>query len=346
MPLNDELNSFFSDEKERVIEHPLVFKAKLGIGEKAYAFLRYRENLSTFSEAMGVGATASAVASSGLVANAFFVPATSGFMGSALSALGLGASAVTPVGWVLAAGVVAGGAYIGISNIFASPKKDGMVVIPKYINTPLELIGAALLELMLPISLKIAHTDGEISESEYHTIFRHYTQQWGFHPMFVTKLMNQFQTELGQVSYSKMVESLVMYTEDSKDCDRDAILSGVIAHLQEVAEADGHLHEQELIDLRYISEQLLQKSAEAGIGQKALDSLKASLSAVNGLARDTSGKAYGAAVGGTQSLFSKVQAGAKTTKEVLDGAARDVARKLSKETAEPTKIEIDSKRHT
>ncbi|MDB2616854.1 hypothetical protein N9Z13_08130, partial [Luminiphilus sp.] len=140
-----------------------------------------------------------------------------------------------------------------------------------------------------------------------------------------------------QVSYSKMVESLVMYTEDSKDCDRDAILSGVIAHLQEVAEADGHLHEQELIDLRYISEQLIQKSSEAGIGQKAVDSLKASLSAASGLAQDTGGRAYGVAVGGTQSLFSKVQAGAKTTKEVLHGAARDVAQKLNKETAESTK---------
>ena len=59
-----------------------------------------------------------------------------------------------------------------------------------------------------------------------------------------------------------------------------------------------------------------------------MDSLKGSLTAVNGLARDTGEKAYGAAVGGTQSLFSRVQAGAKTTKEVLDGAARDVSKKF------------------
>ena len=63
MSLNDELNDFFAQEKEQIIDQPILFKEKLGIGEKAYAFLRYRENLATFSEAIGIGATASGIAS-------------------------------------------------------------------------------------------------------------------------------------------------------------------------------------------------------------------------------------------------------------------------------------------
>ena len=89
MSLNDELNDFFAKEEEQIIDQPILFKEKLGIGEKAYAFLRYRENLTTFSEAIGIGAAASGIASSSMVASTFFAPASSGFIASALSTVGL-----------------------------------------------------------------------------------------------------------------------------------------------------------------------------------------------------------------------------------------------------------------
>lgn len=281
MSLSDELNDFFATSEQLLIQHPLLFKARLGIGEKAYSFLRYRENLTTFSEALGVGSAASAVASSGAVASTFFGGASSSFVASALSTLGLGSFAVTPTGWVVAAGLIAGGAYVGVTRLFESPKKGGLVVVPKYINTPLEVLGAALLELTLPISLKIAAADGEISNKERLAIIAHYVDEWGFNQFVVERLFSQYEDELDQVSYSKLVSSLIMYTESSADCDRDAILHGVLQHLREVAEADGRLHEQELAALKYISENLLGEAEKMGIGSNALVSLKKSLDALS-----------------------------------------------------------------
>ena len=116
-----------------------------------------------------------------------------------------------------------------------------MVVIPKYINTPLEALGAALLELMLPVSLKMAAADGAISEVERRLIVNHYVSEWGFNVVFLEKLIEQFERELENVRYSALVSSLTAYTEDSPDCDREAIMSGVLTHLREIADADGRV---------------------------------------------------------------------------------------------------------
>ncbi len=58
MSLVADLDSFFESEEECIVQEPLLFKSKLGIGDKAYALVRQRENLTTFSEAIGVGGTA------------------------------------------------------------------------------------------------------------------------------------------------------------------------------------------------------------------------------------------------------------------------------------------------
>ena len=310
MSLNDELNDFFAQEEEQIIDQPILFKEKLGIGEKAYAFLRYRGNLSTFSEAIGIGATASGIASSSMVASTFFAPASSGFIASALSTVGLGATAATPVGWIIGAGVIAGGAYVGISRLFESPKNDGMVVIPKYINTPLEALGAALLELMLPVSLKMAAADGEISAKERSVISNHYVANWGFNPVFVQKLMAQFEQELANVSYSKLVSSLVAYTEDSPDCDREAIMGSVLTHLREIAEADGQVHTNELNDLKFISEQLLSESKKQGMADQALASLSESFATITETTRATASRAANTTGQGARFLLGGISEGA------------------------------------
>ena len=71
MSLESDLEELFADENELIVNEPLKFKAKLGIGEKAYKLLRAREKVRTFSEALGVGGTAAYVAGSTLVAGTF-----------------------------------------------------------------------------------------------------------------------------------------------------------------------------------------------------------------------------------------------------------------------------------
>lgn len=267
MSLADELEDFFEETNEVIVTEPLRFKASLGIGEKAYGLLRAKENLSTFAGALGMGGTAAGIASSGAVASTFF--AGSGFMASTLSVIGLGATAVTPVGWILAASVISGGAYLGVTNLLERSKDNGLVIVPKYINTPLDVIAVALIELMLPVSLKIAHADGEMQSSERQKIQEFFCEEWGYCPGFVSRLIDEYQHQIDAVSYSALAESLAAYCSDSKDCDREAIMTGFVSHLHHIVEADGIISDEEKAEMEELS-RLLVVEAELAGGSAAL----------------------------------------------------------------------------
>ena len=278
MSLADDLNEFFADGSEVIVAEPLKFKAKLGIGERAYTSLRARENMSTFSEALGVGTAAASVAGSTTVAGTFF--ASTGF----LSTIGLGAAAATPIGWVIAAGVISGGAYMGVSRLLEKRKDNGLIVIPKYINTPLDVIAVALIEIMLPVSLKIAKADGIIQDSELKTINAHFSDEWGYSSGFVNRLINEYQNQTDNVSYSALAKSLGTYCSESKDCDKQAIMTGFIEHLREIIESDGKIHPQEREQLDYLTSLLINQSEKTGGRSVVTGALK---TASRGLSRSS-----------------------------------------------------------
>src|SRR6056297_3807623 len=97
------------DGVDDVVEDELRFKVKLGIGEDAYTSTRLRKAVFEAWDVAGVAATGAQVASSALVAQKFF--AAPGL----LAAMGVG-TAATPIGWVVAASVVSGGAWLGITR--------------------------------------------------------------------------------------------------------------------------------------------------------------------------------------------------------------------------------------
>ena len=262
MSLAEDLDEFFADSDEVIVQEPLKFKAQLGIGEKAYGLLRAREKMGTFSQAIGIGAGASTIAGSSVVASTFF--ASSGFMASALSTIGLGATAVTPVGWVIAAGVLSGGAYVGVTRLLERSKDNGLIIVPKYINTPLDVIAVALIELMLPVSLKIANAGGGIQQSELTAIRNFFSDEWGYSPGFVDRLIEEYQDQIDAVSYSNLAESLGNYCAESKDCDREAIMAGFLAHLRTVVEADGIVDDEEKAQLDQLTKLLIMESEKTG----------------------------------------------------------------------------------
>ena len=49
MSLESDLDKLLEGE-ESIISVPILFKEKLGIGDKAYAFVRARDKLTTFAE--------------------------------------------------------------------------------------------------------------------------------------------------------------------------------------------------------------------------------------------------------------------------------------------------------
>lgn len=152
-------------EIDRVVADPLRFKLKLGIGEDAYASLRIKKNLTNLWDLVGWGGTGATVAASPMVASAFFVP--KGF----IALLGFG-TAVTPVGWVVAAAVTSAGAYYGVTRLFGGYEGSRVDKIPKFINTPLDVLGAALFDLMGGLAIRVAYIDGRIDERETQEIGR------------------------------------------------------------------------------------------------------------------------------------------------------------------------------
>lgn len=217
------------DEPEEIIAHALIFKSKLGIGEEEYNYLKKKKNLADFVGAIGVGGAAVGGAASSTVATTFF-PA-SGF----LAMLGFGAAA-TPIGWVIGAGVLAGGVYLVARKRLEAGEK---VVIPKFLHTPLDVIADELLGFMLPLSLRIAISDGQIIQSERDEIVEHYAKDWGYSRAFVDTAIKETEHNIGSRSYESLSESLSEYCDENPDCSQKAIVAFLLEHLEEVADSGG-----------------------------------------------------------------------------------------------------------
>ena len=141
----------YFENVESVISDDLKFKAYLGIGENAYASLKLTNSVKEIWDTLGVASTGAAIASSSTIATTFFAH------NAVFAALGL---ASTPVGWVVAAGFLSGGAWLGITRYFKKFNKERLTVIPQFINTPIDILGLTLFDLIAPLALKVANIDG------------------------------------------------------------------------------------------------------------------------------------------------------------------------------------------
>lgn len=241
------------DEPEKIISDSWRFKEKLGIGEEAYRVLKRRKNLTTVVRTVGASTGGMLVASSSTVATTLF-PA-SGF----LATLGLGAAATTPIGWVIGAGALAGGVYLGAKKLFSSEKDNKrMIRIPRYITTPLDLIANELLGLMLPLSLKIAKADdNQIAESESEVIVDYYAGEWGYSRVFVDRAIKTTENLMSNKSYKELSKSLAEYCDKNPDCNRKAIVQFLLTHLDEFIETEkSSVHrERKFLALEHLKQQ-------------------------------------------------------------------------------------------
>ena len=168
--MGDPAYSWFQDI-ETIVSEPLNFKSKLAIGEDAYTSLKLKNAVFEVWEVAGVAATAVVVAKSSVVATTFFAPS------GLLAMIGIG-TAVTPVGWVIAAGVVTGGAWVGITRYLKKASANRVTVIPKFVNTPLDVLALGLFDLLAPLALKLAGVEGRIDDAGRKHIHDYFVNQW------------------------------------------------------------------------------------------------------------------------------------------------------------------------
>jgi len=223
---------------ERVVADSLRFRQKLRIGEEAYALLRAKNFAINLWDTAGAAATGAALASSSAVASTFFAPTGLAAM------LGL-ATAATPVGWVAAAAVVAGGGYYGVSR-WMGGKGDAFVdTIPKYITTPIDVLGAALVDLLGSLALRVAAIDGHIDPRERACIADHLVHDWGFDHVYVSRVIDALALRADETRVKLMAAEIAQFTARNPDCNAAAMLGEIIGFLRELIMADGILDERE-----------------------------------------------------------------------------------------------------
>ena len=228
---------------ETIVSAPLNFKAKLAIGEDAYTALRVKNTVVQVWDVAGVATTAAVVAKSSVVASTFFAP--TGF----LAALGIG-TAVTPIGWVIAAGVVTGGAWYGITRHLKSATTKHVTVIPNFINTPLDVLALGLFDLLVPLAMKVAEVDGRIDEPRRRLIRDYFAREWGYDPKFVVAGTNYIESTLDELSVEQLAQTLAKFAGENRDCNFKLMAREILGFLRNIVEAEGRLnrHDEQAID--------------------------------------------------------------------------------------------------
>lgn len=235
--MNDQSKKWFSGI-ENIIDEPLKFKYKLDIGENAYRTLRLKNTFIKAWDAAGVASTTAGLATSSTIATTFFAPSgLTGFFGLA--------TASTPVGWVIAAGVIGGGAWLGITYYFEKSTDKRTKVIPDFINTPLDVLALGLFDLSTPLALKVADIDGHIDDTELELISSFFINEWGYNEEFVHEGLKFNKKHIDNYRLKEIAQNLADLQKENPDCNYSSMTENIISFLETIMEADGIIDERE-----------------------------------------------------------------------------------------------------
>ncbi len=244
--INDELAALFADTP-CVIENNFNFMKKLNIGDEHLTYLNNSKNLVTVVESLLGGAGIG-----GLTAVGWY--STLGIGGKLLFGLSLTAP---PIGWVVGASALGAAGVFGLKkakNKYVRKAEDALITkVPKYLNTPLDLLGLSLATLMLPVSVKMAQADGEFCTIEREQISKYFIDQWGYNGEFISKLTEAQETKIDSFSYKDYAKTIKAVCSKTKEFKHNQLTEEILDFQREIILMDGKVHpkeEQELAALR------------------------------------------------------------------------------------------------
>jgi len=259
-------NDVLFKDTDAVISEPLKFKAKLAIGEDAYTSMRMKKAVSSLWDTIGASATGVTVAQSSVVAGTFFAP--SGF----LTAIGLGGAAVTPICWVVAAGVVSGVGWASVSKLVQNQSNDKVTVIPDFINTPMDVLALGLFDLLAPLAMKVAKVDESIELEEKQYICNYFINEWGYDRNFVNNGIPYIEQNLEEFSIKELASTLAEFKRINPDCNYKEMAKEIILFLRGVMTADGEIDEREEMAIEKV-EDIFKEASKIKIKDKFKSSL-------------------------------------------------------------------------
>jgi len=232
---------------DTIVAEPLKFKVKLAIGEDAYTSLRVKNAVVQVWDVAGVATTAAVVAKSSVVASTFFAPS------GLLAAIGIG-TAVTPIGWVIAAGVVTGGAWFGVTRHLKKASASKLTVVPNLINTPLDVLALGLFDLMAPLALKLGVVDGRVDAGQRQQIDDYFVGEWGYDANFVDAGMRHIEASLGKLSVAELAQTMAEFASQNRDCNFHTMSREILDFLRHIAALDGVVDAREESAIREIQD--------------------------------------------------------------------------------------------
>jgi uncharacterized tellurite resistance protein B-like protein len=179
------------------------------------------------------------VASSGTVAGTFFAST------SWLGAIGLAPVAATPIGWVLGAAVLTGGAYYGVMRAFGAYRKALVDDVPRFINAPIDALGAAIVDMLGAMALRVAVADGAICDTERTHIRDYFIDEWGIDEIYAHEALAVIEENLNKASLEQLVATFARFAHRQHDCKLDVLRQRLEELLTELVEADGSVTPEE-----------------------------------------------------------------------------------------------------
>ena len=217
---------------ERVIADPLRFKRKSAIGRNVHCSTHTTQ---AATDAMVAGTEAAAggtVAASSVMANTIF--------GGWLSSVGL-VPALSPVGWVVGAAVVTEGVSFAITRLLRGHESSSVDAMPTFINTPIDVIGLGLFDLMAGLALKLCEAEDGINPEEREVMTDILVHEWGFDAEFVQQALPLVEQAVTKRRLEELAGSLSRYQRNNPDCNAVEMNTDLILFLSEVAEAYGRV---------------------------------------------------------------------------------------------------------
>lgn len=239
----DDLQSQKQNNDPPILDAYIQFKAKLNIGDEAFEYLSKADNFIEFSK----------IIAGGIGGGSVFTLAWLATLGPIAKFALLVGFTSTPIGWIVGASALSAVFAYGLMRARGKSKDATTISIPKYLNTPLDLLGQTVLSLILPATVKMAHSDGHLCENERKMLCDYFSQEWGFNRYFVANAIVEQESLIADFDYEQYRQLLIAATCADKEIKYDVVKNELLIILADVMNADGHISPEEERELEKLS---------------------------------------------------------------------------------------------